>query len=240
MVLTSRDVELWIFPLHPRRGDGDLLAPDEHRHAAAFHFDRDRERYIAGRAMLRRLLGAGLDRDPASLRFRYGSSGKPSLDGPLSFNFSNSEDLGALAIAAFDLGVDIERVRTIEEDVAGRFFAADEVARLRAQPIERQTEAFFNCWTRKEAYIKALGDGLLLQLDRFSVSLAPGEQPKLLRAGDDAAEPGRWCMHHFIPARGFVGAIAARQTGWRVRLHHFDPGYDPAVASFPAISSGQR
>jgi 4'-phosphopantetheinyl transferase len=235
VVLTSRDVELWIFPLHPKRGDGDLLAPDEHRHAAAFHFDRDRERYIAGRAMLRRLLGAGLDRDPASLRFRYGSSGKPSLDGPLSFNFSNSEDLGALAIAAFDLGVDIERIRTIEEDVAGRFFAADEVARLRAQPIERQTEAFFNCWTRKEAYIKALGDGLLLQLDRFSVTLAPGEQPRLLRAGDDPAEPGRWCLHHFVPARGFVGAIAARQTGWRVRLHHFDPGYDPAVASFPAI-----
>jgi 4'-phosphopantetheinyl transferase len=239
-VRSPGDVDLWIFSLRPRPGDADLLAPDEHSHAARFHFDRDRERFIAGRAMLRRLLANRLDRDPASLRFRYGSSGKPALDAPLSFNFSNSDDLGALAIAAFDLGVDIERIRSIEEDVAGRFFAADEVARLRALPTELQTEAFFNCWTRKEAYIKALGDGLLLQLNRFSVSLAPGEPAQLLRAGDDDAEPGNWRFHHFVPASGFVGAIAARQTDWRVHVHHVRPDRDQVEASFPAPPPDQE
>jgi 4'-phosphopantetheinyl transferase len=234
-VLTARDVQLYIFPLQPTPGDADLLASDEHHLADAFHFALHRDRYIAGRAMLRRLLAARLDRDPASLRFRYGKSGKPALDEPISFNFSNSDDLGALAIAGFELGVDIEYVRIIEEDVAGRFFAADEIARLRSLPIEQQTAAFFNCWTRKEAYIKALGDGLSLSLDRFSVTLAPDDPPRLVRAGDDPSEPARWRLHHFIPAPGFVGAIAARQRGWRVRLHHLKPGGDPGEASSPAL-----
>ena len=231
----TQDVELCVFPLHPKPGDADLLAPDEQRHADAFHFALHRDRYVAGRAMLRRLLAARLERDPVSLRFHYGKSGKPALDEALSFNFSNSDDLGALVIAAFELGVDIERVRVIEEDVAGRFFAADEVARLRSLPSEQQTAAFFNCWTRKEAYIKALGDGLSLSLDRFSVTLAPGDPPRLLRAGDDPAEPGRWRLHHFIPAPGFVGAIAARQLGWRVRPGRLKPGYEPVESSSPAL-----
>ncbi|MGD0430177.1 MAG: 4'-phosphopantetheinyl transferase superfamily protein [Acetobacteraceae bacterium] len=238
-MVTEQDVQLCIFPLHPKPGDADLLAPDEQRHADAFHFALHRDRYIAGRAMLRRLLAARLARDPASLRFHYGKSGKPALDEPISFNFSNSDDLGALAIAAFELGVDIERVRVIEEDVAGRFFAADEVARLRSLPIEQQTGAFFNCWTRKEAYIKALGDGLSLSLDRFSVTLAPNEPPRLLRAGDDPSEPGSWRLHHFVPAPGFVGAIAARQLGWRVRLGCLKPGCDPVEASSPALPPDQ-
>jgi 4'-phosphopantetheinyl transferase len=225
--VTEGEVQLWIFPLHPASDDGTLLAPDETRRAAAFHFERDRDRYVAGRAMLRRVLGVCLGRDAASLRFHYGPSGKPSIDGDLSFNFSNADDLGALAIAPFELGVDIERVRVIKEDVAGRFFAADEVARLRALPAPRQTEAFFNCWTRKEAYVKAIGEGLMVPLDQFSVTLAPDEPARFLRVGDDPDEADRWRLHHFVPAPGFAGAIAARRSHWRVRLRHDLP---PAAA----------
>jgi 4'-phosphopantetheinyl transferase len=230
----SDEVHLWVFSLRSSPEDAGLLGPDEQRRAAAFHFDRDRDRFIAGRAMLRRILGACAGRQPEALSFIEGRSGKPALDGALSFNFSNSDDLGALAVANFELGVDIEKIRVIEEDVAGRFFAADEVARLRALPAERQTEAFFNCWTRKEAYVKAIGDGLLLPLDRFSVSLTPCEPAILLRTDGDPAEPARWRLHHFVPAPGFVGAIAARRPNWHVRLHRAAPGHGLAAASFPA------
>ena len=230
----SQVVHLWTFPLHPAPDDAALLASDEHQRAARFHFDRDRDRFIAGRAMMRRILARCLGREPAALHFHYGPSAKPAIEGKLFFNFSNSDDLGALAVAPFELGIDIERVRAIEEDVAGRFFASDEVACLRALPVEMQTEAFFNCWTRKEAYVKAIGDGLLLPLDRFSVTLAPDEPAALLRVGDDPVEPGRWKLHHFIPAPGFVGAIAARHPKWRVHLHRVAQVRVPEAASFPA------
>jgi 4'-phosphopantetheinyl transferase len=213
------DVHLWIFPLHPKPGDDALLSPDERQRAASFYFAHHRDRFIAGRAAVRRILASRLDRDPADLRFQYGPAGKPSVDAPIAFNFSNSDDLGALAIAPFVLGVDIERIREMKEDIAGRFFAPDEVARLRALPEDQQTAAFFNCWTRKEAYIKALGEGLSVPLAKFSVTLAPEEEPRLLRANNDPAEPGHWRLHHFVPAAGFVGAIAARQRGWRVHVH---------------------
>ena len=105
----------------------------------------------------------------------------------------------------------------VEEEVAERFFAPDEVTRLRSLPRAQQTQAFFACWTRKEAYVKAIGDGLLLPLDSFSVSLEPDAPAQLLRAGNDPLEPFRWQFHHFVSVPGMVGAIAARRCFWRVR-----------------------
>jgi 4'-phosphopantetheinyl transferase len=217
------EVHLWIFRLDPGPTDGELLAPCERARAERFHFQRDRDRFIAGRGRLRRILGAYLQQSPNLLQFCYGASGKPAVAGPLSFNLSHSGEFAALAVARFGLGVDIECVRPIEEAVAERFFAADEVARLRRLPETQQTEAFFACWTRKEAYVKALGDGLSLPLDCFSVSLEPQESARLLRAGNDPAEPSRWQFHHFVPAPGFVGAIAARRRSWRVRRLPAEP-----------------
>ena len=216
--LPSEDeVHLWVVYLRLGADDCGLLIPCERARADRFHFRRDRDLFIAGRAQLRRILGAYLRQSPEALRFTYGESGKPALSGPLAFNLSHSGGFAALAVARFQLGVDIECVRPIEEAVAERFFAADEVMRLRGLPQEQQTEAFFACWTRKEAYVKALGDGLLLSLDSFSVALEPEVPARLLRAGDDPAEPSRWQFHHFVPAPGMVGAIAARRCFWQVR-----------------------
>ncbi len=217
------EVHLWTFRLDPEPDDAAVLAPDETVRANRFHFQRDRRRFIAGRARLRQILGAYLHRPPHLLQFRYGASGKPSVPGPLAFNLSHSADFAAIAVARFELGIDIECVRPIEEAVAERFFAADEVARLRALPQPQQTAAFFACWTRKEAYVKALGDGLLLPLDCFSVSLEPDAPARLLRTGDDPAEPSRWQLHHFVPAPGLLGAIAARRHFRRVRRWPLPP-----------------
>lgn len=211
------EVHLWTFRLEPELDDGGLLASCERVRADRFHFRRDRDRFIAGRAQLRRILGAYLRQPPELVQFCYGASGKPAVSEPLAFNLSHSGDFAALAVARFELGVDIECIRPIEEEVAERFFAADEVMRLRSLPQAQQTEAFFACWTRKEAYVKALGDGLLLPLDSFSVSLEPEAPARLLRAGDDPVEPSRWQFHHFVPAPGMVGAIAARRCFWQVR-----------------------
>ncbi len=211
------EVHLWTFRLEPGLDDGALLAPCERVRADRFHFRRDRDRFIAGRAQLRRILAAYLRQPPEWVHFRYGVSGKPAVSEPLAFNLSHSGGFAALAVARFELGVDIECIRPIEEEVAERFFAADEVTRLRSLPQEQQIEAFFTCWTRKEAYVKALGDGLLLALDSFSVSLEPEAPARLLRTGDDPVEPSRWQLHHFVPAPAMVGAIAARRCLWRVR-----------------------
>jgi 4'-phosphopantetheinyl transferase len=206
-----------MFELRARPGDMDALAADEIARADRFHFERDRNNFIAGRAQVRRILAAYLGWQPRELRFSYGVSGKPGLPGPVSFNVSHTGEIAALAVACFDLGVDIEKVRPIGEDIAERFFAVDEAARLRALPQDQQLAAFFALWSCKEAYVKARGDGLIVPLDQFSVGVEPDGTAALLRVGDDPAEPSFWQLHRFSPAPDVVGAIAARQRGWRVR-----------------------
>ncbi|HZG52707.1 MAG TPA: 4'-phosphopantetheinyl transferase superfamily protein, partial [Pyrinomonadaceae bacterium] len=159
------------------------LAPDESAKAARYHFPRDRDHYIAARGLLRQLLGRYLAQPPHALRFAYGAYGKPSLDGAtaaadLRFNLSHSHELALYAFArGREVGIDIEHIRAdfADDDIAARFFSAREVSMLRALPARARTSAFFNCWTRKEAYIKARGEGLSHPLDQFDVSLTPGE-----------------------------------------------------------------
>jgi 4'-phosphopantetheinyl transferase len=180
-----------------------------------FRFDRDRDRFIAARAMLRRVLAGLVGADPAELRFLYGRAGKPALSTGPQFSLSHSDDLGALAVAYdLEIGIDVERLRPIEPELADRFFAEDESAALRALAEPARTRAFFACWTRKEAYVKSLGDGLLAPLDRFSVSL--DEPARLLWVEGDPGAPARWRLAHLEPARGFVGAIAAPSPAWRL------------------------
>jgi 4'-phosphopantetheinyl transferase len=210
------DVHLWTFDLVERPSDWSLLDSAEQERAGRFHFDRDRGRFVAGRARLRRILGRYLDMEPAALTLHYGGLGKPSVPGPLRFNLSHTGAYAALAVARFDLGVDIECVRPISEGIAERFFAAEEVAALHGLPADRQQDAFFACWTRKEAFVKAVGDGLLLPLDSFSVSLDTDTDARLLRVGDDEREARQWQVHHFMPAPNIMGAIVARRLGWAV------------------------
>ncbi len=222
LAFTAPDtVHLWTFPLCRGEADYVLLSADEKHRAGRFHFDVHRDRFIAGRAQLRRILGNCLGTAPQEITLTYSPSGKPAIHAPtpLGFNLSHSGNLAALAVARFEIGVDIEQIRVIDRDIAHRFFAGDEVTTLFGLPDEQWNEAFFSCWTRKEAYLKATGDGLLIALDSFSVSLTPGTPAELLRVESQPEEPAHWQFVSFVPAPGFMGAIAARHRQWQVCRH---------------------
>jgi 4'-phosphopantetheinyl transferase len=199
------------------------LSEDERQRADRFRFERDRRRYIVGRGLLRAILGRYLNLVPGQLRFRYGPRGKPALAetrDELCFNIAHSHELALYAVAqGQEVGVDIEHVHSIYEleQMAERFFSSREVAVLRALPPDQKQEAFFNCWTRKEAYIKAIGDGLSRPLDQFDVSLAPGEPARLLNVAGDSQEASRWSIRALMPASGYVAALAVAGHGWRLQ-----------------------
>lgn len=206
-----------------------LLSDDERERASRFRFDRDRARYVVGRGMLRALLGRYLAADPARLRFRYSIHQKPSLlDGGPSFNLAHSEATALFAFSpSFEVGVDVELVRPEFEGegdrIAERFFSPAEVEVLRALPEEDRGVAFLTCWTRKEAFLKARGDGLTLALDSFDVSLAPNEPAALLRTGWSPKECSRWQLVDLSDKeQGQVAALAAPATGWDCERHDID------------------
>ena len=194
------------------------LSPDERRRAARFHFARDRDRFTVARGVLRTLLGGYLGIAPAELAFAYGDHGKPELvGGPLRFNVSHSAGVALCAVTRVrEVGVDVEAHRGdfATEEIADRFFSSAERTALRALPARRRCEAFFACWTRKEAYIKARGLGLSLALDAFDVSLVPGEPATLLATRDDPAQKDRWSLRALDPGPGFAGALVAEGRDW--------------------------
>jgi 4'-phosphopantetheinyl transferase len=228
LALRPDEVHVWWIPLDlsaPRLDALDgILSPDERARADRFHFRRDRDRFVVGRASLREILGGYLERDPVSLAFSQGPWGKPALSlrsesEDLDFNLAHSDGLGALAVSrGRALGVDVEAVRRDFEleEIAERFFSSSEVAVFRGLPPGQRAEAFFACWTRKEAYIKARGEGLSIPLDKFSVAFAPGETPALLECELDSNEVRRWCFEDLRPGPGFAGALAVEGTGWRL------------------------
>lgn len=222
------EVDVWLVPLEQpatvTAALGHYLAPIEHARAHRFHFQRHRRRYIVARGALRSVLGQALNSDPALLVIDYTKFGKPFLpDFDLHFNVSHSHELALIAVAGdrhVHVGIDVEyAMRQVENlaDMAARFFSRTENDVFQALPAELQQEAFFNCWTRKEAYIKALGEGLSHPLDCFDVTLRPDEPARFLRIGDDPAEPGRWTLTAFAPEADYVAALA---VAGRVELCH--------------------
>ena len=197
------------------RALSSALSEDEQERAGRFYFQRDREHFIVARAMLRIILGRYLNMEPGQLSFCYSSYGKPYLAQEnnredLRFNLSHSGELALIAVTrGREIGVDIELIRqdVLEEKIADRFFSQLEAAMLRALPIDLQAEAFFNCWTRKEAYIKARGEGLSLPLDKFDVSLAPGEPAALLGIRIGSEEMSRWNMLELAVGAGYAAAL---------------------------------
>ena len=203
-----------------------LLSEDERRRAFRFHFDRDRRRFTVARGALRSILGSYLATPPERLRFGYSEHGKPFLRQPqpllldLRFNVSHSDELALVAVTvATEVGVDVEKIRPdfAGLEIAERFFSPAEVRALRSLPIHLRSRAFFNCWTRKEAFVKATGRGLSFPLKAFDVTLAPGESPRLLRVEND--DPARWSIFEVSPAPDFVGALVVESRdvllmGW--------------------------
>jgi 4'-phosphopantetheinyl transferase len=210
-----------------------LLAADERERANRFHFEKDRRHFIVARATLRTLLGRYLKKEPAQLRFSYSDYGKPSLKlepaqptQRLRFNLAHS---GGLAVLAFteigEIGIDLEQLRAefTGDDIARRFFSATEVARLDRLSGDARFLAFFNCWTRKEAFIKAKGIGLSLALDQFDVSLAAGDEPAVLRTAWDESEAGRWSLRALELGMDYVGAVAVEAHDWQLNCWEFVP-----------------
>ncbi len=191
-----------------------ILNPEEMARADRFFMDVHRNRFIAGRALLRDLLAGYLGQPPETIRFAYNEWGKPALAAgfvarDLRFNLSHSQDLAMYAfVLERDVGVDLEMIRAevANERIAENFFSPSEVQTLRALPLEHQAEGLFNCWTRKEAYVKARGQGLSIELKSFDVSLTPGEEAKILR-GDDWRG---WSLVSFKPDHGWVAAMATQ------------------------------
>jgi 4'-phosphopantetheinyl transferase len=196
-----------------------LLSDAERKRASRFAFDRDRRRFTVARARLRRLLSTRLGVRPEAVEFVYGAYGKPALarrfaDSDLRFNVSHSDDIAVYAFAAGrEIGIDVEAICAIgdADAIAARFFSNRENETYLALDPGDRPLGFFNCWTRKEAFIKALGDGLYHPLDRFDVSLAPGEPATLLRVGDRSGDDCGWHMESFSPVPGFVAAVAGER-----------------------------
>jgi medium-chain acyl-[acyl-carrier-protein] hydrolase len=225
--LAENEVHVWRIDLDENvekicRLEG-LLSPDERERAGRFHFRQDRERFIVGRGALRSLLGNYLKHEPAEIALWYNSHGKPSLkrtadDIDLRFNLAHSGGQALIALAVGrSVGVDLERIRTDVEcaELAERFFSPRESAALSALRVTERVGAFFACWTRKEAYVKAHGIGLTLPLDRFSVSL--DEPARLLSTEHDPSALDRWELHDLDLGSGYAGALAVEGTGARVR-----------------------
>jgi 4'-phosphopantetheinyl transferase len=154
-----------------------------------------------------------------------GPAGKPFLadqNPALQFNLSDSGDLALIGFArGCDLGVDIEFVKRMAdtEMIASRFFSPEECSDLLGLAEEERTAAFFRCWTRKEAYLKALGDGLAAPLDSFQVTLRPNEEPRLLRTALAGGETAHWHLYHLAPAPDYFGAVA--YTGAPRKIHEW-------------------
>ncbi|MBI3166880.1 MAG: 4'-phosphopantetheinyl transferase superfamily protein [Chloroflexi bacterium] len=227
--LASHHVHIWRISLDLSTDSVKLiesnLSVDEANRATRFRFEVDKNRFIVAHGVLRKILGHYLHSNPAELTFSLNQYGKPALvNSTLEFNLSHSGNFALVAVTqGRKIGVDVERIRQgISSNViAQQYFSKSEVAELQSLPLEQRESAFFTCWTRKEAYIKAQGVGLSLPLESFDVSLTPG-QPAILRATrPDPQESARWTLHSLDVDPNYAGGLAVEGTALEFRLFSF-------------------
>ena len=222
--------DVWFWSLDQDQGaDHDaksLISRDESERADRFVKPIDRRRYIAGRAGLRRVLSTYLDCCPESLSFTYNEWGKPELSAVRRerphFNLSHTAGRAMLGVCVeAPIGVDIEEIRPLQEDVASHFFTARECADLAGLPEAEQLEGFYRCWTRKEAFVKAHGAGLSLPLTSFDVALEPDDSASLLRRLDrDIDVLDAWTLRNVNAGLGFCAALAVKARGRDVVIRY--------------------
>ena len=244
IILAEGEVHVWRAPVNCDAGAlgryESILALSERERARKFLIPGARREFIATRGILRELLTAYLGGSAAGLRFNYGRQGKPAVsasDGapPLRFNVSHSHGVAAFAFARQrDVGIDVEKIRqdVAGEEIAKLYFSQSEAAELRRLRRESYAEGFFKCWTRKEAYLKARGEGLQLALSSFQVSIASDKRQELI---DETGS--RWTISAFEPAPGFTGAVAAQGKDWKLRYWEWR---DPEEGSFSRSSGWQE
>jgi len=218
-MLSPCEVHVWLanldLPTERIKSLSQILSSEELARASRFRFDADRNRFLVTHAGLRMLLAKYSGDQPSAIEFCHNEFGKPHLQGSrsrgLQFNLSHSGTLALFAFAQAEVGVDIERIRPefASEQIAERYFSADEVTALRALPSDQQALGFFNCWTRKESCIKAWGQGLSMPLSDFAVSLRPGDPASLLWHANQF-EISEWSLRELPTPDPYVGAVAVR------------------------------
>jgi 4'-phosphopantetheinyl transferase len=234
LTLSQDELHIWRASLAPPPADlgalYEVLDREERLRAERYVFARHRERFIVARGVLRNILSLYLSLSPSEILFEQNAYGKPSLKTGatagthLHFNVSHSEDLALYAFAAdAEVGVDVESIRPdfATERIAERFFSPAEVRALKELPAHLKAQAFFNCWTRKEAYIKALGKGLSHPLESFTVSLTPGLPAELLCDETDLSEAGRWELRALQVDLGYAAALAVPKRNWQLRCYEW-------------------
>jgi len=211
----------------------ECLSIEERQKAASYLFPRDGDRYIAARGLLRILLSRYTGVPRTRLMFSINSHGKPQLanageEDRLRFNVSHTKNIALFAVALNrEVGVDVEFVRdgVAEQTIAERFFSCYEVRTLRSLPQHEQRNAFFRCWTRKEAYIKARGLGISLPLNSFDVSVVPGAPASLVATRPDPSDKTRWSLHGLNPTPGYEAAVATEGRCETVGCWQLDPDF---------------
>jgi len=204
----------------------EALSLEDRGRADRFRFESDRRKFCVARASMRLILGRYLKTKAGRLQITTGDYGKPYFADEraslgLRFNLSHSHQIALIAITRDrEVGVDIEYMRPnfVTDEVAGHFFSAAEAEELRALPFEMKTQSFFNCWTRKEAYIKARGEGLYCPLDQFDVSVTPGNPAMLLKSRMDEKEVSRWSFQDLLAGPGYAATLAVERSFSRMVL----------------------
>ena len=226
--LSDDEIHVWGAELDAAGEVGTLaacLSAEEHERVSGLLSGTHQRRFIVARGMLRQLLGRYLDQDPGAVTFSRGAHGKPFLqEGGLHFNVSHTHELALYAIAqSREVGVDVEwmRPQVAHEQIAARFFSLEEQEALAEVPDEERRTAFYNIWTRKEAYVKARGDGIAAGLGTFAVSL--GAEAALLRSDEGRDEVERWKLVALEPAAGYVAALCGAGVDWRMRSWRWRP-----------------
>jgi 4'-phosphopantetheinyl transferase len=239
-LLRDHEAHVWYAALDPAGLEeerwGNLLSSDERQRAARFKFKADSFRFASARGQLRQLLAEYLGTGPCEIQFAYSDSGKPELagkhhHGDVQFNVSHSGDLVTIAITkGRKIGVDIEFLRyDLDVDaISKRFFSTHEQQALAGLPEAQKYAGFFNCWTRKEAYVKAVGTGLSLPLRDFDVSLVPGEPARLLATRPDSRIAGGWSMAALSVHHDFVAAVVVEGPAPDLKVQPFTPAGAPS------------
>lgn len=231
-LLASFDVDIWLADLTLEAQAlpdlEPLLAGEEQERAERFRLARDRERFVLRRGILRELLAQYTGCPASQIRFHTGRYGKPSLApehcSPIRFNLSHSEDMAILAISRTrEVGIDLEALCTARAriEIAARFFSTCELADLSAVSSQRWPAAFYRCWTTKEAYVKARGEGLFLPLNQFAVSVDPERPPALVWSAEGAGEIARWCVRDVTPARNYTAVLVTEGAPTALRIYRW-------------------
>lgn len=210
--LTGDSVHIWRANLDHFNDNADSLSEDELARANRFYFEKDRRNFIAARTILREILGAYLSVSPSQLLFQYAAKGKPELsDQALQFNLSHSKNWAVYAISkTMPVGIDIEAIAENKEidDIARRFFSPEEFEEINHLQGKNKLQAFYNGWTRKEALLKGIGEGLHYSLAKVVVNLADDIAQQTIILTENSLKKSQWNLYSLTPIEGFALALA--------------------------------